>query len=449
MITKTLLTIALVSLVSNPIKADTVERYTEYPSPMGDYNYLGVNELTVGTKATSPGTPSNAAESSSTIYGSLNVTNGETIIDEELQVDGNTWRMWKLPYWGGTFWTTVGVDPAAIPTGPIDEFEVYGDIFVKRFRASPFAGYFDRLLYFGPTPDGAWVEMGSLVGGSSTGIGTAGYADSLSVARFQGPTILLNVGTDPLYATNPNFSKGNVGIGTENPLFKLQVGEPGGSVNNVMGYNFEGFSSRAFKKDITALLPNDYRKAYDEVDNIHIRRFRYQKEGKNGDLHIGVIAEEAPDSITSSDHKSLDTTSAIGFMMAAVKSKNTSPELLFRRAIREKGIKYSVYSSKLPGKPDIVLKKQKTLVFVDGDFWHGRQWKDRGYKSLADQFSTLANKKYWVEKIQRNMARDQKVNRDCKKLGWRVVRFWECDINRKMEKCISKLMRKISVYESK
>lgn len=107
--------------------------------------------------------------------------------------------------------------------------------------------------------------------------------------------------------------------------------------------------------------------------------------------------------------------------MAAVKGKDTKPELIVRKYLFSRGLRYRVNNRKLPGSPDIVLKKYKTVVFIDGCFWHGHE--DCKYFRLPK-----SNVKFWKEKIERNIERDARNEADLKALGWRVIRVWECEI---------------------
>lgn len=119
--------------------------------------------------------------------------------------------------------------------------------------------------------------------------------------------------------------------------------------------------------------------------------------------------------------------------MSAIKSKNTKPEILLRKILRELGLHYRLHYKKLPGRPDIVLPKYKIAIFCDGDFWHGRRWKQRKEKGFN------VRPDYWISKIERNIARDKRNNRELKKLGWKVLRFWASDINKKSNKVIQKI----------
>lgn len=120
-------------------------------------------------------------------------------------------------------------------------------------------------------------------------------------------------------------------------------------------------------------------------------------------------------------------------IMASIKSKNTKPEILLRKALWHRGYRYRINNRKLKGKPDIVFSKVSIAVFCDGDFWHGHNWALRGMHSLEEEFERYTD--YWREKISKNIARDQIVTKTLEKDGWLVIRFWESDILRDVEKC--------------
>lgn len=113
--------------------------------------------------------------------------------------------------------------------------------------------------------------------------------------------------------------------------------------------------------------------------------------------------------------------------MAAVKGKDTKPELIVRKYLFSRGLRYRVNNRKLPGSPDIVLRKYKTVVFVDGCFWHGH--KDCKYFKLPK-----SNVDFWRHKIAMNIARDYANNVDLKLAGWKVIRIWECEIKTKVKR---------------
>lgn len=126
------------------------------------------------------------------------------------------------------------------------------------------------------------------------------------------------------------------------------------------------------------------------------------------------------------------TTKKRSKMMSKIRSKNTKPELLFRKALWSKGVRYRIYS-KLPGKPDVSIKKYKLAIFIDGEFWHGYNWDER-MKSIK------SNRRFWIPKIERNMQRDHEVNQLLTDLGFTVFRFWSKEILNDLDKCINDVL---------
>ncbi len=86
----------------------------------------------------------------------------------------------------------------------------------------------------------------------------------------------------------------------------------------------------------------------------------------------------------------------------------------------------------------------KVAVFVDGDYWHGNQWRLRGFKSLDGQLRGVSNRSYWKKKIEGNMTRDRENTAKLKKAGWKVVRIWESDINKRPEWAAGKVARAVT-----
>lgn len=119
-------------------------------------------------------------------------------------------------------------------------------------------------------------------------------------------------------------------------------------------------------------------------------------------------------------------------IMSTVRSKDTKMEVAFRKVLWKKGFRYRKNSEKYFGKPDIVLKKYETVVFLDSCFWHGCQ---KHFRAPATR------NKYWETKIERNKQRDKKVNLYYKKLGWKIFRGWEHDILKKQDIIINKLSK--------
>ena len=104
---------------------------------------------------------------------------------------------------------------------------------------------------------------------------------------------------------------------------------------------------------------------------------------------------------------------------------------------------------RLPGAPDIVFPSRKVAVFVDGDFWHGAQWKLRGFASLEAHLAVMSNRAYWERKIRRNMERDRRVTRELNARGWRVVRLLESAINRRPARALARVTRALAARELK
>ena len=123
-------------------------------------------------------------------------------------------------------------------------------------------------------------------------------------------------------------------------------------------------------------------------------------------------------------------------IMSRIKSQDSKIEILFRKQLWRHGFRYRKNSGKLFGKPDIVLKKHETVIFIDSCFWHGCKKHCR---------IPTARKKYWVPKIERNKKRDKQVARHYKKQGWKIFRVWEHQINeeRKLKETIIRIKNKI------
>ena len=119
--------------------------------------------------------------------------------------------------------------------------------------------------------------------------------------------------------------------------------------------------------------------------------------------------------------------------MRAIKSRDTSIELLLRKALWHKGVRYRKNYKSLPGKPDIAITKHKIAVFCDSDFWHGYDWENRNQRIKS-------NRNYWIPKIERNMARDKEVNETLAHEGWTVLRFWEQKIRKDLDSCVEEVL---------
>lgn len=111
-------------------------------------------------------------------------------------------------------------------------------------------------------------------------------------------------------------------------------------------------------------------------------------------------------------------------VMSKIRSKDTKPELMLRKALFEKGYRYRLHYKKLPGSPDIVLPKYRTAVFVHGCFWHG-------HENCKLSHLPKSNRQFWKQKIKRNRYRDRLNEYEIALLGWKIVTIWECEISKK------------------
>ncbi len=109
------------------------------------------------------------------------------------------------------------------------------------------------------------------------------------------------------------------------------------------------------------------------------------------------------------------------YNMSRIKGKNTKPEMLVRRYLHANGFRYRLHVKGMPGKPDIVLPKYKTVIFVHGCFWHGHE----GCKYYV---VPKTRTDWWLNKINGNIANDAKANKAIKKEGWKIITLWECDL---------------------
>lgn len=117
--------------------------------------------------------------------------------------------------------------------------------------------------------------------------------------------------------------------------------------------------------------------------------------------------------------------------MSNIKNKDTKIELVLRQALWKKGYRYRKNFSELPGKPDIAITKYKLAIFCDSEFFHGKDW-----DVLKPQLEKGKNSDFWINKISKNMNRDEDINKELLFLGWTVVRFWGKDILKNTEECV-------------
>ena len=121
--------------------------------------------------------------------------------------------------------------------------------------------------------------------------------------------------------------------------------------------------------------------------------------------------------------------------MQNIRSAGTAPETLIMYVLRRKNIYFAKNVKSIVGKPDIVFRRKKTAVFIDSDFWHMHPKRFIMPKS---------NRMYWKEKVRRNKERDSEVNKKLRKAGWKVIRIWDYDVKRSVDKCIKKILKAVN-----
>lgn len=117
--------------------------------------------------------------------------------------------------------------------------------------------------------------------------------------------------------------------------------------------------------------------------------------------------------------------------MQSIKGKDTSIEMILRKALWRNGYHYRKNYKNLPGTPDIALTKYKIAIFCDGEFFHGKDW-----EVLKSRLEKGSNSSFWISKISRNRERDDGVNKKLLFMEWTVIRFWGNDIKKNTDECI-------------
>jgi len=125
-------------------------------------------------------------------------------------------------------------------------------------------------------------------------------------------------------------------------------------------------------------------------------------------------------------------------MMAGIRSKNTKPELMIRKALHVLGFRYRLHSTSIPGKPDMVLKKYNAVIFIHRCFWHG-------HSCLLFRLPKTRTE-FWKSKIDNNRERDEKIMQELKLSGWRIATIWECALRGKGRMDFETLVNNISEW---
>jgi DNA mismatch endonuclease (patch repair protein) len=125
------------------------------------------------------------------------------------------------------------------------------------------------------------------------------------------------------------------------------------------------------------------------------------------------------------------------YNMSQIKGKDTKPEMLVRKFLHARGFRYKLHDKTLPGKPDLVLPKYKTVIFIHGCFWHG-------HEGCSYYVVPKTRTDWWLNKINGNIANDQKAIAALEKEGWKIITIWECDLKaNKISKTLANLPGKI------
>jgi len=125
--------------------------------------------------------------------------------------------------------------------------------------------------------------------------------------------------------------------------------------------------------------------------------------------------------------------------MRAIKASDTKAEVLLAKSLFRKGYRYRKNNKSVFGKPDLTFKKIKLAVFVDGEFWHGKDWETR-------KENIKSNREYWIPKIEKNISRDKIVNAELIKEGWTVLRFWAKAVKNDTKLYSCKIEQKIKEF---
>lgn len=124
-------------------------------------------------------------------------------------------------------------------------------------------------------------------------------------------------------------------------------------------------------------------------------------------------------------------------VMSRIRSYNTKPELILRSSLHKKGYRFRTHRRDLPGVPDIVMLKYKTVIFVHGCFWHN-------HKNCIDGHIPKTQSEKWKKKLERNVERDHLNKKKLIEMGWLVIVFWECEIEKKLDSVINDIENKLN-----
>lgn len=139
-----------------------------------------------------------------------------------------------------------------------------------------------------------------------------------------------------------------------------------------------------------------------------------------------LFERQSPRTMKKSRKRSSDQ---ISYNMSRVRSKGSKIELRIAAALRQRGLRFRCHARDLPGTPDFVLKDSRVCIFCDSEFWHGFRW-----RVMCKEFKS--NRSFWVNKIEYNIRHDRLVRRQLRADGWTVIRLWERDILKRLQRCV-------------
>ena len=118
--------------------------------------------------------------------------------------------------------------------------------------------------------------------------------------------------------------------------------------------------------------------------------------------------------------------------MSKIRGKNSKPEVMLRKTLWAKNYRFRLHDSRMPGRPDILIKKYRLAIFIDGEFWHGQDWK-------VNRERIKSNRDFWIPKIERNMQKDERVNQALRNMGYVVFRFWSKKVLQNLEQVLNQI----------
>lgn len=152
---------------------------------------------------------------------------------------------------------------------------------------------------------------------------------------------------------------------------------------------------------------------------------------------FGIFPSMAPKKLKAKKPNPQEVSPTVSYRMSRIRSTETGIEVALRRALFAAGLRYRKYYRKASGCPDITFVGPKVAIFCDSSFWHGRDM-----SSLEKRLRT--NKTFWLKKISSNIARDRRVDKALKEAGWKVMRFWDEDIEHHLDRCVRRISKEVA-----